>query len=59
MDRRRKKTKPKARQLTLVERSQPLPHWATLPQECRLEIVALLARLVRNEIVAEWEVEDE
>jgi hypothetical protein len=57
MDRRSKR---KARQLALTEREQLVPSWATLPEECRREVVALLARLLRSEAVAgDEEVHDE
>jgi len=47
-----------ARQLALTERQDETPRWETLPEGCRREVVALLARLIRNEIDAE-EVTDE
>ena len=56
MDRRGKR---RARQLALTEREQRIPSWATLPEECRREVVALLVRLLRNDVVATEEVDDE
>ena len=55
MDRRAKGT---ARQLALTEQDQRVPRWTTLPEECRREVVALLARLLRSEVVDE-EADDE
>jgi hypothetical protein len=49
---RRKKT---TRQLALAEHDQRLPSWATLPEDCRREVVALLAKLLRSERAASAE----
>jgi len=54
----RTRSKGKARQLQLAERGQRAPQWASLPEECRREVLELLARLLRNEAIAE-EVGDE
>jgi hypothetical protein len=47
--------KRKARQLALTEQHQRIPSWTTLPEECRREVVALLARLLRGEVVSNGE----
>jgi hypothetical protein len=46
------------RQLALSEQGQETPPWTTLPIECRREVVALLAKMLRSER-AEEEVADE
>ena len=51
--------KRKSRQLALTEQRQDLPHWATLPVECRREVVELVAKLLRRETIADEEVADE
>jgi hypothetical protein len=51
--------KRKGRQLSLTEHSRELPHWATLPVECRREVVELVAKLLRSETIADDEVVDE
>lgn len=54
------RSKSRARQLGLAEASnRKTPPWPMLPEECRREVVELLARLVRSEGVAEKEVTDE
>jgi hypothetical protein len=55
----RKRSKRKTRQLALTERDQRTPLWATLPEECRRQIVELLVRLVRNELAVGEEAGDE
>jgi len=52
MVRRSKRT---LRQLALNERGQQVPSWTTLPDECRRAVVALLARLMQSESVANEE----
>lgn len=41
------------RQLALTEARQSIPQWAALPEDCRREVVELLAKLLRNEALAE------
>jgi hypothetical protein len=43
-----RKRRKAARQLALTERGQTLPQWATLPEETRREVVALLVELLRS-----------
>lgn len=56
MDRRPKR---KPRQLALTEQGQQIPRWATLPEECRQQVVALIARMLRSELAADEEMDDE
>ena len=52
--------KRKGRQLGLTEQQQEKPpRWETLPEESRREVVALVAKLLRNEIATTEEVADE
>jgi hypothetical protein len=50
---------PSARQLALMEAKLRVPHWTMLPEECRREVIELLARLLRNEAVVSEEADDE
>lgn len=54
MDRRSKRN---ARQLALAEQDQQTPRWETLPEKVRGEAVALLAKLLQSETVADEEEE--
>jgi hypothetical protein len=47
---RRTGSKRKARQLALAEMDQKTPQWATLPKECRQQVVELLARMLSNDV---------
>jgi len=53
------RSKRRRRQLALTEQSQETPRWAALPEDCRREVVALLARLLLGESNQEEEVADE
>ena len=56
----KQRPKQRGRQLSLTEqRQRELPHWETLPEDCRRELVALLAELLRSAAHAEKEVTDE
>ena len=53
------KKRRRARQLVLTEQAQELPRWRMLPEECRREVVELLAKLLRAEIAADGEDDNE
>jgi hypothetical protein len=53
------RSKRKPRQLALTEQGQETPVWATLPEECRRQVVELLAKLLQSEVVGDVEVDDE
>jgi hypothetical protein len=43
----------------LGEGGQRIPQWTKLPEECRREVIALLAKLLRSEALAAEETDDE
>jgi hypothetical protein len=43
----------RSRQLDLTEMARNTPQWSALPEECRREVIELLAKLVRNEVAGE------
>jgi predicted Fe-S protein YdhL (DUF1289 family) len=55
MDRR----KARRRQLGLSESRLEIPQWTTLPEETRREVIALLAALLRSDVLGAEEVDDE
>jgi hypothetical protein len=55
----KERPKQRVRQLALTEHRQETPHWETLPEDCRREVVALLAELLRSAACADEEMADE
>jgi hypothetical protein len=43
----------------LGESGQRIPEWTKLPEGCRREVIALLAKLFRSEALAAEEADDE
>ena len=43
----------------MKEQGQETPNWSSLPEDCRRELVELLAKLVLGEASGEEEVSDE
>ena len=54
-----KRQKREGRQLALKEQGEVTPSWSSLPEDCRRQLIELLAKLMLGETSVEAEVADE